>query len=38
MGHFSKVYKTINKLSCKPAHSRVPVKDKSGKVLTNMEE
>ncbi len=27
MWHISKVYKTINKLSCKPAHSRVPVKD-----------
>jgi hypothetical protein len=38
MGHISKVYKAINKLSCKPAHPRVPVKDKAGKVLTNMEE
>jgi len=38
MGHLSKVYKTINKLSCKPAHPSVPVKDKAGKVLTNIEE
>jgi hypothetical protein len=30
--------KAINKLSCKPAHPRVPVKDIAGKVLTNMEE
>jgi hypothetical protein len=27
MGHISKVYKAINKLSCKPAHPRVTVKD-----------
>jgi hypothetical protein len=38
MGHISKIYKTINKLSCKPAHPRVSVKHKAGKVLTNMEE
>jgi TolA-binding protein len=38
MGHISQVYKAINKFSCKPAHPRVPVKDKAGKVLTNMEE
>jgi hypothetical protein len=38
MGHLSKVYKATNKLSCKPAHPRVPVKDKAGKVLPNMEE
>jgi hypothetical protein len=38
MGHLSKVYETTNKLSIKPAHPRVPVKDKAGKVLTNMEE
>ncbi len=38
MGHISQVYKAINKLSCKPAHPRVPVKNKAGKVLTNMEE
>jgi hypothetical protein len=38
MGHLFKVYKAISKLSRMSAQSRVPVKDKAGKVLANMEE
>ncbi len=38
MGHLSKVYKDINKLSCKPAHQLAHIKDKAGKVLTSMEK
>jgi hypothetical protein len=31
MGQLSRVYKAINKLSCKPVHPSVSVKDKTGK-------